>query len=236
MNLGHVVVTATLPLLLLAGCGSPSTQQKAADPGAAATSSASTPAPTAAPAAAASAEAPHCFLGASDASDFAHELMLATLSSSEFNQARILKASTPENLKLLESVLQQQMFKVTCKKAWTDDLDTIEGAMLVLALMKFDDKQWAAVVSKVGVPQAYRALPTETQEWLKGEETLQQIKDLSRGMEKAADELLTVAGKELKCGKGQVSVKVKARTKADVEGCGRKASLSHDGAWKREQG
>lgn len=235
MNFRPVVFNTALSLLLLAACGSPSSQQKAADPGAAATSSsASAPAPTAAPAAAASAEAPHCFLGESDATDFAHELMLATLSSSEFNQARILKASTPENLKLLESVLQQQMFKVTCKKPWTDELDTIEGAILVLALMKFDDKQWDAAVSKVGVPQAYRALPTETQEWLKGEETLKQIKELSRGMEKTADELLAVAGKELKCGKGQVSVKVKARTKADVEGCGRKASLSHDGAWKRE--
>lgn len=224
---------ASVAFIGLSACGG-SAPKDAATPG--------TPAPSASaaseqasttPVAEVKKEEPTCFLEPGQASEYAHDLVISTLSSAEFNKPQITRASTPENLKVIENSLAQQMMKVTCNKPWKDDLDTMMGALLVVSLMKFEDKQWEAVLKNIQVPQMYRVLPAETQEWLKSGNTLEGVKGFAHN-DTTADELLAAAAKELKCGKTAVSVKVRTSKLADVEGCKKKATLKYDGGWKPE--
>lgn len=234
-HLGTFTLTvAALSAAVLCGCGS-SKPQPSSTPAAAASAASSAAGSNAdKKSESAKKDEPHCFLGDSDANEYAHELMLAVFSSAKFNQKRISKASTPENLKVMESSLRQQMFQVACKKAWTDDKDTVEGALLVLGLMGFDDEQWNAAMALVGTPTSYRALPSEAQDWLKDAATLDALKTLAKAQSKPAADLLAAAAKELKCGKEAVSVKVKSRKVAEVEGCKRTATMRDGGGWKRD--
>ena len=218
--------------LVASGCGS---SQKA-EPSVASTKEAASAsaAPSAEPAAPPKPEEPHCFLGESDANDYAHELMLTVFSSAAFNQKRITRAATPENLKVLESSLRQEMLQITCKKPFADDQDTVEGALLVLGLMGFDDKQWNAAQGLLGTPQSFRVLPSDTQDWLKDPKTLEELKALSQAQAKPAADLLAAAAKELKCGKDSVALHVKSRRAVEATGCKRTAVLRDDGGWKRE--
>jgi len=236
-GLGTVLATAVaLTALGLAGCGSSQTPK--ADPKAAAAAESASAKP-AAPAsdnkaATEKKDEPHCFLGDSEASDYAHELMLSVLSSAKFADKKFTRASTPENLKSLESSLRQQMFRVSCKKPFSDDADTVEGALLVLALMNMDDAQWNAALALIGAPPSFRSLPSDVQDWLKEPGTLESVKSASRATNKAAADLLTAAAKELKCGKDAVSVHVKSRRVVQVD-CGkRSAVMRDDGGWRRE--
>jgi len=236
MNPLHRVFSfaASLAFLGLSACGG-TAPKDAASPAtpAASSSAAASEAAAKAPAEPKKEEAPTCFLEPGQAAEYAHDLVISTLSSAEFNKPQITRASTSENLKVIESSLAQEMMRVTCKKAWKDDLDTITGALLVLSLMKFDDKQWDALVKNIQVPQMYRVLPAETQDWLKSGTTLEGIKAFVHN-DKTGDELVAAAAKELKCSKTAVSVKVKSSRLADVEGCKKKATLKYDGGWKPE--
>ena len=224
---------ASLALIGLSACGGTAPKDAASPSTPAASASAASPqADNKLPAPEAKKEeAPTCFLEPGQAAEYAHDLVISALSSAEFNKPQISRASTAENLKVIESSLAQQMMSVTCKKPYKDDLDTITGALLVISLMKFDDKQWDALLKKIEVPQMYRVLPAETQEWLKSGNTLELVKGFTHN-DKMADELLAASAKELKCSKTAVSVKVKTSKLADVEGCKKKATLKYDGGWK----
>jgi hypothetical protein len=179
-------------------------------------------------------EEKHCFLGDTEANDYAHELVLAVFSNTKFAKKKITKAATPENLKLIESSLKQQMFKVACNKAYKDGQDSVEGALLVLAMMEFDDSQWEAAVGLLGAPQSFRVLPAEAQEWLKEPGTIETAKKMTKEQVKTVADLQAAAAKELKCGKDALTVNVKTRKSAQVEGCRKSAAMVFDGAWKKE--
>lgn len=226
-------IAAALAIIGLSACGGGSPKEASSPATPAASASAESPQAVNKAPEPKKEEAPTCFLEPGQASEYAHDLLISTLSSADFNKPQITRASTPENLKVIENSLAQQMMNVTCKKPYKDDVDTITGALLVLSLMKFEDKQWAALLKNLEVPQMYRVLPAETQEWLKSANTLELVKAFVHN-DKMADDLLAAAAKELKCSKTAVSVKVKTSKLVDVDGCKKKATLKYDGGWKPE--
>jgi len=179
-------------------------------------------------------EEKHCFLGDSEANDYAHELVLSVFSNAKFAKKKITKAATPDNLKLIESSLKQQMYKVACNKAYKDGQDSVEGALLVLAMMEFEDAQWEALGPLLAAPQTYRVLPAEAQEWLKEPGTMETAKKLSKEQVKTVADLQAAAAKELKCGKDALTINVKTKKSAQVEGCKKSVAMVFDGAWKKE--
>jgi hypothetical protein len=234
ITFSKLALAALLTAALPACGGSSQTPAEAPKAPEAATSASAQPSDSAAAKPASKPEEKHCFLGDSEANDYTHELVLSVFSNAKFAKKKITKAATPDNLKVIESSLKQQMFKVACGKAYPDGQDSVEGVLLVLAMMEFDDAQWEAVGSLLGAPQSFRQLPAEAQEWLKEPGTLETAKKMTKEQAKTIADLQAAAAKELKCGKDALTINVKTKKSAQVEGCKKNATMVFDGAWKKE--